>query len=102
MPSFALIYGVAFAINKADIYNVRPAGRLEPEVGIVLGSDIARLEPKGFYEVVKDSLYFSLLSAFNLGWQWLDVSSWIARLQPRECTLRAVGRLRVVAGVQSL
>jgi hypothetical protein len=29
-------------------------------------------------------LYFSLLSAFSLGWRELNVGTWIARVQPRE------------------
>ncbi len=47
-------------------------------------------------------LYFSVLSAFHIGWRDLNVGSWIARLQPREYTLRAKGWVRVVSGVQSL
>jgi hypothetical protein len=47
-------------------------------------------------------LYFSLLSAFSLGWRELNVGTWIARLQPREYTLRATGWVRTVAGIQSL
>ena len=48
------------------------------------------------------ALYFSLLSAFHLGWRELNVGTWITRLQPREYTLRATGWVRTVSGVQSL
>jgi hypothetical protein len=48
------------------------------------------------------ALYFSVISAFNIGWEEINVGSWIARLQPKEFTLKAVGWVRVVAGVQSL
>jgi hypothetical protein len=48
------------------------------------------------------ALYFSLLSAFHLGWRELNVGTWISRIQPREYTLRATGWVRVVAGIQSL
>jgi hypothetical protein len=37
------------------------------------------------------SLYFSVLSAFSLGWRELNVGSWVARVQPREYVLRATG-----------
>jgi hypothetical protein len=47
-------------------------------------------------------LYFSLLSAFSLGWRELNVGTWIARVQSREYVLRATGWVRTVAGIQSL
>jgi Pentapeptide repeats (8 copies) len=47
-------------------------------------------------------LYFSVLSAFSLGWRELNVGTWIARVQPREYTLRATGWVRTVSGIQSL
>jgi Pentapeptide repeats (8 copies) len=47
-------------------------------------------------------LYFSLLSAFSLGWRDLNVGTWIPRVQPREYTLRATGWVRTVSGIQSL
>jgi uncharacterized protein YjbI with pentapeptide repeats len=46
--------------------------------------------------------YFSLLSAFHLGWRELTVGSWITHLQPREYTLRATGFVRFFSGLQSL
>jgi hypothetical protein len=48
------------------------------------------------------AFYFSLLSAFQIGWRELNVGTWISRLQPREYTLRATGWVRVVSGIQSL
>jgi hypothetical protein len=51
---------------------------------------------------LRTSLYFSLLSAFYLGWREINVGSWIARLQTREYTLRARGWARTVSGFQSL
>ena len=47
-------------------------------------------------------LYFSLLSAFSLGWRELNVGTWIARVQSREYVLRATGWVRTVSGLQSL
>ncbi len=61
-----------------------------------------RLQPQLGYEMVLYGLYFSLLSAFHIGWKDLNVGSWIARIQPREYTLKATGWVRVVSGVQSL
>jgi hypothetical protein len=50
----------------------------------------------------RTSLYFSLLSAFHLGWREFNVGTWIARVQSREYTLRATGWVRTVSGIQSL
>ena len=47
-------------------------------------------------------MYMSILSAFQVGWRELNVGMWIARLQPREYTLRATGWVRFVSGLQSL
>jgi hypothetical protein len=52
--------------------------------------------------VVRLGFYFSLLSAFTLGWRELNVGNWITRLQKREYTLRATGWMRSVAGLQLL
>jgi hypothetical protein len=51
---------------------------------------------------IRYAAYFSLLSAFHLGWRDLNVGAWIARIQTREFTLRPVGSVRVVSGLQSL
>jgi hypothetical protein len=51
---------------------------------------------------VRLAFYFSLLSAFNLGWRELNVGNWISRIQKKEYTLRATGWVRTVAGLQSL
>jgi hypothetical protein len=47
-------------------------------------------------------VYFSLLSAFRIGWHDLNFGTWFTRLQAREYILRASGWVRVVSGVQSL
>ncbi len=48
------------------------------------------------------AFYFSLLSAFYLGWRELNVGNWISRLQKREYNLRATGWVRTVSCIQSL
>jgi len=49
-----------------------------------------------------DSGAADLLSTFQMGWREIDVGSWITRIQPRECTLRATGWFRAVSGAQDL
>jgi hypothetical protein len=46
--------------------------------------------------------YFSLLSAFHIGWRDLSIGTWITRAQPREYTLKPMGWVRLVSGLQSL
>jgi Pentapeptide repeats (8 copies) len=48
------------------------------------------------------TLYFSLISAAQIGWKELNIGSWIYRIQPREFTLKATGWVRVVSGIQAL
>jgi nitric oxide reductase large subunit len=59
------------------------------------------LSPPWFWRIGV-ALYFSVVSAFNIGWEEINIGSWIARMQPKEITLKATGWVRVVAGVQSL
>jgi hypothetical protein len=51
---------------------------------------------------IKWGFYFSVLSAFSIGWREINVGNWIARMQWREYTLRATGWVRFVSGLQSL
>lgn len=74
-------------------------GRLRKDLG---EKKPTRLFPRRTLSVIWFGFYFSLLSAFHIGWKDLNVGSWIARLQPREYILKATGWVRVVSGVQSL
>ena len=46
--------------------------------------------------------YFSLLSAFHIGFREFNVGTWLARLQAQEYALKPIGWVRVVSGAQSL
>jgi hypothetical protein len=46
--------------------------------------------------------YFSLLSAFHIGFRDFNVGNWIARIQAGKYTLEPTGWVRVVSGLQSL
>ena len=54
------------------------------------------------YRVPFYALFFSVLSAFHIGWKELSVGSWIARLNPSEYTLKATGWVRTVFQRSSL
>lgn len=51
---------------------------------------------------IRYGMYFSILSAFHIGWRDLNVGTWISRMQPNEYTMRATGLVRVASGIQSL
>jgi hypothetical protein len=117
---FSLVYMVALvaARGRAGIWVTWPADRVYQEEG---AKEAARVTTAFFFPRVQDraagrwwgvllrgvclpliGLYFSLLSAFSLGWRELNVNTWIARVQSREYVLRATGWVRTVAGIQSL
>lgn len=55
-----------------------------------------------YYHIARIGLYFSMLSAFRIGWRELNVGGWIGRLQKQEYILKAAGWVRTVSGLQSL
>ena len=111
IPAFALFYRSALqhAKSHSGLWMVVPADRLAPGRG---KERIVRIRPRatktwrerlrGEFRLLCTSLYFSVLSAFHLGWRELNVGTWIARMQPREYVLRATGWVRTVSGLQSL
>ena len=106
---FTLIYLSVLLVPAKDfrasgIYRVWPQGRIEHEGGLPFTAEneiVERLRPSVWW-VGPWALYFSVVSAFHLGWRDLNVGTWIARMQPREYALRAKGWVRVVSGLQSL
>jgi hypothetical protein len=111
IPGFALLYWVLLrrASRHSGLWMVVPKDRIARGRG---KEKIVRIRPypaktwwgrlKGEFRLVRASLYFSLLSAFHLGWREFTVGTWIARMQPREYTLRATGWGRFFSGLQSV
>ena len=54
------------------------------------------------FRIFRLGIYFSLVSAFSLGWKELNVGNWITRIQKKEYTLKPTGWVRTLAGIQSL
>ena len=50
----------------------------------------------------QSALYFSLLSAFRIGWDDFNVANWIQQMQNKDYKLTAQGRVRTIAGLQAL
>jgi uncharacterized protein YjbI with pentapeptide repeats len=83
--------------GDAGIWKVWPKDRIVEDPAQVN----ARQAPSGIRRLCV-ALYFSVLSAFNIGWKEINVGSWIQRLQPEEFVLKPTGWVRSVAGIQSL
>ncbi len=106
---FALLYLPALLTTSGQpdgsgIYRIWPQGRIVQRGPKPVAAEdviVERLSPRGV-SALGLSFYFSLISAFHLGWRDLNVGTWLARIQPREYALRGQGWVRVVSGVQSL
>ena len=100
IPFFAVPYLIALYLPGPDgIYKKWSPDRIRKDLGGDKGE--ARLDAN--QDLVDNyAMYFSILSAFHLGWRDLNVGNWITRMQPREYTLRATGWVRTVSGIQSL
>ena len=96
---FAFPYAYALRAPKKDgIWRFWAEERARTDLG---SKAPELLQAKGFHAIGL-ALYFSILSAFHIGWRDLNVGNWIARIQPREYTLRASGWVRTLSGIQSL
>lgn len=99
IPIFATVYFFALRFPGADgIWREWDSGRVRKD----LGTDRQTLLRLSTGPAIRAAAYFSILSAFHIGWRDLNVGSWIQRIQPREYLLRASGWVRTVAGIQSL
>jgi hypothetical protein len=54
------------------------------------------------WRVLRAAMFFSLMSACNIGFRDVDFGRWLRLLTKREYDLRAVGWARTVSGFQSL
>lgn len=90
--------------HPSGIYQVWPKDRVWLREGSpVLESTarIQRLQRRGF-SALGWAAWFSLLSAFSIGFREFSVGSWLSRVHPRQFTLEAAGWVRTVSGLQSL
>jgi uncharacterized protein YjbI with pentapeptide repeats len=99
IPAFMIPYAIVLKRpGKNGIWRIWSHDRVRADVGT---EEPIRLYV-GWRQAFGLGLYFSVLSAFNIGWRDLNVGNWIQRLQPNEYTLRATGWMRTVSGVQAL
>ena len=99
---FAIPYAYSISTAKVDgIWKIWNPDRVRSDLGSndpVLLSRTIGLAQFQFGM----ALYFSVLSAFSIGWRDLNVGGWISRMQMQEYALRGSGWVRLVSGVQSL
>lgn len=99
IPIFAPFYAFAVWEPKRDgIWRIWSSKRAREDIG----TNKPELMTAGLLGAIGLGLYFSLLSAFHIGWQQYNVGNWISRIQPREYTLQASGWVRSISGIQSL
>ncbi len=97
IPLLGLGSGCILRIWPSDSIRLSPLGT----ISITRQTRVERLRLKG-WRVTAYALYFSLLSAFHIGWRELNIGSWLHRLQPSPYALRGAGWVRVLSGCQSL
>ena len=104
IPFFAVFYIPVIFLNNtlnifgAGIYRVWDDER----VNIGVGCDKPERIYCKSYKSVYFALYFSILSAFHVGWRDVNVGNWIVRMQPNEYILKSTGWVRCISGFQSL
>lgn len=97
---FAILYAyvLRWPPGNEGIWKVWSPDRVRKD----LGAEEPVILHLKFFSAIVFGFYFSIISSFSIGWRELNVGNWIARIQPREYTLRASGWVRTVAGIQSL
>ena len=94
----SLVYAAAIAApGPARIWRVWDKDRIDKRAGSNLPEPIQWGPNAPFW-----ALYFSLLSASQIGWREFNVGNWIARMQSKEYTLQGTGWVRTVSGIQAL
>jgi hypothetical protein len=95
----------AYSKRGSGIYRVSPKDRIEVrsdgEPTLDNPARVERLHVRGISSLGW-SAYFSLLSAFQIGFREFSVGTWLARAQPRIFALEATGWVRTMSGLQSL
>jgi uncharacterized protein YjbI with pentapeptide repeats len=90
--------------TASGIYRMWPKDRVEVRDGKPTLDNAARVERLQVHgpAIVGWSAYFSLLSAFQIGFREFSVGTWLTRVQPHNFALEATGWVRTLSGLQSL
>ena len=99
---FAIPYTYTFAqpesFKKKGVWRVWPTDRQQLPTDKDKPEFITVSVPKSFWYAI----YFSMLSAFHIGWRDFNIGNWLSRIQPRGYVMLSNGWVRVLSGIQSL
>jgi hypothetical protein len=105
IPAYAwAIFRIPHWCDSPGIYRIWSKERIEANAGRIQlsdANDVERVTERN-WRAITWATYFSLLSAFHIGFRDINVGNWIARVQAHEYTLKPTGWVRVVSGLQSL
>jgi uncharacterized protein YjbI with pentapeptide repeats/phosphatidylserine/phosphatidylglycerophosphate/cardiolipin synthase-like enzyme len=100
IPLFTLVYMYALIKpGKDGIWRRWHEDRVRQDLG---GDELDGPLKLRWYRAIGLGFYFSILSAFHIGWKDLNVGMWIAKVQRCEYILVGSGWVRMLSGVQSL
>jgi uncharacterized protein YjbI with pentapeptide repeats len=91
--------------ESSGIFQVFPADAIDTtrhKPALYTEARVTKIIQPDFGNALRSAVYFSILSAFNIGFEAFNVGDWIRRVQAREYALQSTGWVRVVSGVQSL
>lgn len=104
----SFIYFLSFwksGLKCGGVYRVWPADRVidskDRAISLAGEAKIERMRVSAGLAFMYGA-YFSLLSAFSIGWRDFNVGAWLARIQANNYALVPVGWVRCVSGLQSL
>jgi hypothetical protein len=89
----------------SGIYQIRPKDRIVVTNGnptLTVAAEVERLHTANLALALGWSAWFSLLSAFHIGFREFSVGTWLCRGHPHQFTLEATGGFRSISGLQSL
>ncbi len=103
IPGEAGLYRVYAQSIEEDPSAHRHVQRISPPV-IAANTSVRRLLQFSWREwaVLRAGMFFSLMSAFNIGFRDINFGRWLRLLTRQEFDIKALGWARVVAGWQSL
>jgi uncharacterized protein YjbI with pentapeptide repeats len=104
---FAIVYAGILLVGKgSNLWVVWPkesACKPEGYEGAISARQYFRIiKGRPTLKLLRLAFYFSLLSAFHIGWREMNVGSWISRLQASDYQLASSGSLRRISGLQAL
>ena len=95
------IYGFCIYRSRRDSNDAIRRIHLKYSLASPMLEKMVMIAPS-FHNAIVYGAWFTLLSAFRIGWGNWNVGDWIARLQPNPYDLNAIGWPRTVSGMQSL